>query len=91
MSLVQAELERRGLVTASVTVMPEITTAIGVPRAIVVPFGLGRPFGAPGDRALQTSVLRALLDLCARTDVPVMESFRAPDEPNGGHDGTKRS
>jgi hypothetical protein len=74
-SLVQAQLERRGVVTASVTVMPEITTAIGVPRALVVPFGLGRPFGAPGNRALQLSVLRALLDLCTRTDVPVMESL----------------
>jgi len=85
-SLVQAELERRGLVTASVTVMPEITTCIGVPRALVVPFGLGRPFGAPGDRALQSSVLRALLDLCARTDVPVVGTFSVSD----GHDAEPR-
>ena len=79
MSLVQAQLERRGLVTASVSVMPGITTAIGVSRALIVPFGLGRPFGAPADRVLQSSVLRALLNLCARTDVPVMESFSEAD------------
>lgn len=79
MGLVQAQLERRGLVTASVTMMPAITTAIGVPRALVVPFGLGRPFGAPGGRVQQSSVLRALLDLCTRTDVPVIESFAHPE------------
>ena len=65
--------------TASITVMPEITTAIGVPRALAVPFGLGRPFGAPDDRPLQTSVLRALLDLCTRHDMPVAESFSFAD------------
>jgi len=31
-------------------------------------------------------VLRALLNLCSRTDVPVVESF---DEPDRRHDGTK--
>ena len=75
MSLVQAQLERRGVVTASVTLMPDITMAIGAPRALVVSFGLGRPFGAPGDRRQQSSVLRALLALCTRADVPVVESY----------------
>jgi len=56
--------------------MPEITSAVGVPRAIVVPFGLGCPFGLPGDRETQARVLRAMLALCERTDVPVLESFR---------------
>jgi hypothetical protein len=81
-SLVQAELERHGVVTASVTIMPEITRAVGAPRALVVPFGLGRPFGAPGDSAQQSAVLRALLELCARTDVPIMESLTA--HPHAG-------
>ena len=78
MGLVQAELERRGIVTASVTVMRDITAAVGVPRALVVPFGLGRPFGAPDDRELQSSVLHALLDLCPRTNVPVLETLSHP-------------
>jgi hypothetical protein len=43
--------------------MPEITKAVGQLRTLVVPFGLGRPFGAPGERAAQTEVLRALLRL----------------------------
>ena len=59
------------MVTASVSIMPEITRAIGVPRTLVVPFGLGCPYGSPGDAEAQTRVLRALLALCERTDVPV--------------------
>jgi hypothetical protein len=55
--------------------MPDITRAMGVPRALTVPFGLGCPFGTPGDRDTQTRVLRALLALCARDDVPVMQDF----------------
>jgi hypothetical protein len=64
------------MVTASISIMPEITRAVGVPRALVVPFGLGCPFGSPGAPELQTRALRALLALCKREDVPVMETFR---------------
>jgi hypothetical protein len=64
------------VVTASASIMPEITRAVGVPRTLVVPFGLGCPFGAPRDPELQTRVLRALLRLCGREDVPVTEAFQ---------------
>jgi len=60
-----------------VSLMPDITRAIGVPRTLVVPFGLGCPFGAPGDRDEQTRVLRALLALCVRQDVPMMERLES--------------
>jgi hypothetical protein len=68
-------LERRAIVTASVTMMPEITRAVGVSRALVVPFDLGRPFGDPGDVTVQHAVLRALLDLCDRSDAPTLREF----------------
>lgn len=55
--------------------MPEITRAVGAARAFIVPFGLGRPFGAPRDEALQTRVLRALLELCGRAEAPVVEAL----------------
>ncbi len=61
--------------TASIAIMPDITHAVGVPRTLIVPFGLGRPFGAPDDPAMHSQVLRALLALCPRTDVPVTEVF----------------
>jgi hypothetical protein len=55
--------------------MPDITRRVGAARALAVPFGLGRPFGAPGDVTLQLQVVRALLALCARRDLPVIETF----------------
>ena len=55
--------------------MPDITRAVGVPRTLLVPFGLGRPFGAPNDRTGQTEVLSSLLALCERDDVPVLDDY----------------
>jgi hypothetical protein len=53
--------------------LPEITRAVRTPRALAAPFALGYPLGRAGDAELQLRVLRALLGLCARTDVPVLE------------------
>ena len=71
----QAELERRGITTASLTMLPEVTKKVRPPRALSVPWPLGFPLGAPNDVALQRKVLLALLALLSRTDVPVLESF----------------
>jgi hypothetical protein len=76
--LVQAEIERRGIVTASVTLMPEITATVGVTRALEVSFALGCPFGEAGDREMHVAVLRALLALCEAREVPVREVFGSP-------------
>jgi hypothetical protein len=56
--------------------LPEVTTRVGVPRALEVPFRLGFPFGRPNDASIQLQVLRALLRLLPREDVPVLEPFR---------------
>ena len=79
MSLVQHALETEGIVTASLTVMPELTRRLAPPRALAVPFGLGAPLGAAGDTALQHRVLRALLALLPRQDVPLLASLDASD------------
>jgi hypothetical protein len=60
-------------VTASITMLPEITVKVGPPRALEVPYPLGFPFGAPGDAALQLRILRRLLGIARRTDVPLLE------------------
>ena len=73
MGLVQGELERRGIVTVSVTMLPEITSRIGVPRAVEVPFPLGFPLGEADNPRLQRSVIEAMLAIAGRTDVPVLE------------------
>jgi hypothetical protein len=73
--LVQAELERRGIVTASITMLPEITERMRPPRALAVPYPLGYPLGAPADVTLQHRVLRAVLALCSRADVPLIQAL----------------
>jgi hypothetical protein len=53
----------------------EITTKVGPPRALEVPYPLGYPLGAAGDPALQTTILRRLLATCLRADVPFIEGL----------------
>jgi hypothetical protein len=78
--LIQAEMERRGISTASITLLPEVTRAVRPPRALSVPFPLGFPLGAPDDPALQRRVLRALLALAGNHEVPVLRTFDPGEE-----------
>ncbi len=73
--LVGAELERRGIVTVVASLLPEITRKVRPPRALAVPFPMGHPLGPPNDPALQRRVVRALLRLTRRTDVPLIEKL----------------
>lgn len=72
-SLVQVELERRGIVTASLSVMPDITRRLAPPRALIVNAPLGAVLGPPLDRDRHLAVLRRMLSLTSRTDLPVLE------------------
>ena len=56
-------LEARGVATTQISLVREHTAAMRPPRALWVPFMLGRPFGAPGDAAFQRRVLLAVLSL----------------------------
>ena len=73
--LAQAEIEKRGIPTASITMLPDITRKIRPPRALAVPYPLGFPLGEANNPDLQTEVLLALMDLLNRDDVPVLEEF----------------
>ena len=74
-SLVQVELERRGIVTVSLTVMPDITRKLAPPRALAVEAPLGAPMGPPHDRERHMAVLRRMLALATRSDVPVLDDL----------------
>lgn len=76
--LIQAEIERQGITTASITMMPEITRKVRPPRALAVTYPLGYPLGTPLAPGIQLAVLRALVSLCERDDVPLLENFK-PD------------
>ncbi|MBI2567637.1 MAG: hypothetical protein HYV63_11445 [Candidatus Schekmanbacteria bacterium] len=67
------------MTTASISLMPEITARVRPPRALAVPFPLGFPLGRPHDAAEQKRVLRNLLALCERRDVPVLERLDAAE------------
>jgi hypothetical protein len=68
-------IEREGVPTAQLSLIREQTAAIRPPRALWVPFMLGRPFGAPNEPDFQRKVLRALLALFDRAPGPVLEDF----------------
>jgi hypothetical protein len=53
----------------------EHSAALAPPRALWVPFMLGRPFGVPNDAAFQKQVLLAALQLFERESGPVLEDF----------------
>lgn len=68
-------IEREGIATAQISLIREQTAAIRPPRALWVPFMLGRPLGAPNAPDFQRKVLRALLELLTRSPGPVLEDF----------------
>jgi len=68
-------LEREGIPTAQISLIREQTAAIKPPRALWVPFMLGRPFGVPGDADFQRRVLRALLSLFEGKRGPLLEDY----------------
>jgi hypothetical protein len=78
-------LEREGLPTVAIGLIPRHVSLMRPPRALVVPFELGRPFGAPEAPALQRAVMDQALGLLERTDGPVLETFaRRPDNAVSG-------
>lgn len=62
--------------------MREHTAALAPPRALWVPFILGRPFGVPNDAAFQRGVLLAALRLLERENGPLLEDYPL-DAPAG--------
>jgi hypothetical protein len=58
---VQREIEAAGFTTISLSNIPDLTAAVSVPRIAAIEHPFGLPFGPPGDRGLQTAVLRSTL------------------------------
>lgn len=71
------------MATAQISLIREQTAAIKPPRALWVPFMLGRPFGVPNDAAFQRRVLQALLALFGAPRGPVLADYPedAPGDP----------
>ncbi len=79
-------LEDEGLATVTVALLRPHVEIIRPPRALWLPFELGRPFGAPNDTVFQSKVLRRALALFERQDGPhILEDFDQ-DAPNSAPD-----
>ncbi len=69
MGLIQRAIEQRGIPTVSVTVAPDVSAAVKVPRAIFVPWPMGHHFGVPFHTQVQRRVIFAALELLQRAAV----------------------
>ena len=78
-------LEAEGITTVLVGLVPQHVKTIRPPRALLVPFETGRPFGAPNSVDLQRAVLSAALALLDEEGPgPIVKTFDADAlEPTG--------
>ena len=70
MGLVQRAIEEAGVATISVTMAPDVTRRVRVPRAAAVAFPLGHPFGFPGEAFRQREILSRMLREAAEIRQP---------------------
>ena len=92
MGLVQRVLEAKGIPTVSLSMIPELTRAVGVPRLAGIGYPMGRPLGQPGDADGQRAVLRAVLDVLASVTAPdsyVELPFTWPESPAAARNASK--
>ena len=68
-------LEEDGLATTQISLVRLHTEKTRPPRALWVPFELGRPFGPPNDAAFQRRVLLAALELLQVEKGPVLADY----------------
>ncbi len=68
-------LEEEGVPTTQISLIRLNTEKIKPPRALWVPFELGRPLGIPNDPDFQKKVLVATLELLEAPEGPVLTDF----------------
>jgi hypothetical protein len=72
--------EKQGIATTAIVLIRLHAEKIAPPRALWVPFDLGRPCGAPNEPAFQKRVVHQALSLLESPEGPVLEDF-PDDEP----------
>jgi len=83
--------EDEGLATVIVALVREHIVSMRPPRALWIPFELGRPFGAPDNVDLQRRVLHTALSLLDKAvTTPLLEDFDEATLADGGADGDDR-
>ena len=90
--MVQRVLEARGIPTVALSMIPDLTRAVGVPRLAGISYPMGRPLGRPHDADGQRAVLRSVLDLLATAPGPdtyVELPFVWPESPAQARNASK--
>jgi hypothetical protein len=83
-------LEEEGLATVAISLIRPQTENTKPPRALWVPFELGRPFGPPSDAAFQKRVVLAALSMLERGNGPVVIEDFPDDDPRATQDPSWR-
>jgi len=80
-SLVAAELERRGIATVAIQLLRDVAKRVRPPRALFVPFRHGYPLDAPLIPAKQHAVIEAALRVLEDSALqpPTLVDFELPD------------
>ncbi len=86
MSALAHYLEEEGVATVAISLIRPQTENTRPPRALWVPFELGRPFGPPGDAAFQRRVVHSALRMLERDNGPVIIEDFPDDDPRGQPD-----
>ena len=68
-------IERAGVATTSISLIRPQSERVGPPRALWVPYALGRPLGSAGDPDFQKDVMRAAFDLLANLSEPAIVDY----------------
>ena len=92
MGLVQRVLEASGIPTVTLSLIPDLTRAVGVPRLAGISYPFGRPLGRPHDADGQRAVLRAMLAVLASASGPdtyVELPFTWPESPAQARNASK--
>ena len=76
-------LEQEGIPTTQISLIRAHTEKISPPRALWVPFELGRPLGTPEEAGFQRKVLLSALALLETKEGPILTDFpeEAPEPP----------
>jgi hypothetical protein len=80
-SLVAAELERRGISTVAIQLLRDVAKRVRPPRALFVPFKHGYPLDIPLNPARQHAVIEAALRVLeiSQRQPPILVDFELPN------------
>ena len=92
MGLVQRVIEAEGIPTVALSMIPDLTRAVGVSRLAGISYPMGRPLGRPHDADGQRAVLRSLVQLLGTArgpDTYLELPFVWPESPAQARNASK--